>query len=325
MSQYPPSDFDSAEQPPRQPPRGAYEVGQAPALATIAMVLGIIALVLSPLLIFGVAALVCGIIAVGKTGGPNNIPGRGRAVAGIAMGGSSFVLMLVVMLLIAILLPALGAARRTARRMQNSTQLREIHQGLLIAGQSNNYYYPGLDSNGKVVPDGPTNGFGTVQGFDGSGDGDTVEARFWYLLDNSYVAPAYAISPSEIDAIYEWSGGPVTSSHYSYAMLSIDDADLENRQARQVARHAEWKETANSQAIVISDRNINPGNPASIHNDQPGQWKGSMLWNDNHVGFEQSHIVTMGTKYGNASMNNHDDLFVDDTNGDDAWLIYEGD
>lgn len=288
------------------------------------MVLGIIALVLSPFLIFGVAALVCGIIAVGKTGGPNNIPGRGRAVAGIAMGGSSFVLMLVVVLLIAILLPALGAARRTAQRMQNSTQLRDIHQGLVIAGQSNNSYYPGLDSKGNVLADGQADGFGTVYGFDGSGDGDTVEARFWYLFENSYVMPDYAISPSEIDAIYEWSGGPVTSSHYSYALLSIDGTPGGQPDARE--RGGEWKESVNSFAIMMSDRNISPSAsavPTSIHDPGGSAWKGSMLWNDNHVGFEQTHLAAE-TKYGSGALNINDDLFQ--AAGDaDALLIYQGD
>ena len=52
----------------------------------------------------------------------------------------------IIALLIAILLPALGAARRTARRMQNSTQLRGIHQGLVTFANSNKNNFAGLDS-----------------------------------------------------------------------------------------------------------------------------------------------------------------------------------
>ena len=43
----------------------------------------------------------------------------------------------IIALLIGILLPALGAARRTARQMQNSTQVRGIHTGLVLFSQGN--------------------------------------------------------------------------------------------------------------------------------------------------------------------------------------------
>ena len=55
----------------------------------------------------------------------------------------------IIALLIGILLPALGAARRTARQMQNSTQVRGIHQGQVLFSQGNNSYYAGLDATGK--------------------------------------------------------------------------------------------------------------------------------------------------------------------------------
>ncbi|QDU71543.1 type II secretion system protein [Mucisphaera calidilacus] len=57
----------------------------------------------------------------------------------------------IIALLIGILLPALGAARRTARQLQNSTQLRGIHQGLVIHAQSNGGWYAGIDNQGDTV------------------------------------------------------------------------------------------------------------------------------------------------------------------------------
>ncbi len=55
----------------------------------------------------------------------------------------------IIALLIGILLPALGAARRSARQMQNNTQLRGIHQGIFTFSQANKGYYAGLDSRGQ--------------------------------------------------------------------------------------------------------------------------------------------------------------------------------
>ena len=43
----------------------------------------------------------------------------------------------IIALLIGILLPALGAARETARQMQSNTQLRGIHQGMVIHANNN--------------------------------------------------------------------------------------------------------------------------------------------------------------------------------------------
>ncbi|MEM6507573.1 MAG: prepilin-type N-terminal cleavage/methylation domain-containing protein [Planctomycetota bacterium] len=223
----------------------------------------------------------------------------------------------IIALLIAILLPALGAARRTARRMQNSTQLRGIHQGLVIFAQSNKTIFPGYDSSQDVLP---TADVGT------SGRGDTVEARFWQLLTGDFFTPEYAISPSETEAVTEFvfdddpSDDPVqhaetaanNDTNYSYAMLMIE---AEGNAAPGVgvdpnyaARFAEWKETLNSQAIVVSDRNLgssgDPDDSQSIHGDVEGDWSGSVLWNDNHVGFENQQEFE--TKFANGLLNDGD-------------------
>ena len=52
----------------------------------------------------------------------------------------------IIALLIGILLPALGAARRTARLMQSNTQVRGIHQAMLIYAEGNRDKYRGMAS-----------------------------------------------------------------------------------------------------------------------------------------------------------------------------------
>ena len=234
----------------------------------------------------------------------------------------------IIALLIAILLPALGAARRTARRMQNSTQLRGIHQGLVTFGNSNKDKFPGLDSSGDPLAASATAGSGTTGST--TQTGEFVEARYWILLDGDYFTAEYAISPSETEAITQWlEGAQVDSDNYSYAFLEIDD----NGSGNSANRIAEWSQTLNTQAIVVSDRTLDDTNYYSIHTEPDGtndNWAGSVLWNDNHVGFENTTNAQFETKYGSDALSDgDDDLFVDTATGNaandaNAHMVAEG-
>ena len=240
----------------------------------------------------------------------------------------------IIALLIAILLPALGAARRTARRMQSSTQLRGIHQGLVTYANSNKNNFAGLDSRGDVLAASLANTGSTGQ------NGGTVEARYWIMLNGDYFTPEYAISPAEVKSMTEYEE-PTTGTtaieftlagtkNYSYAFLKIAPTSGTNLAPSTVdaQRFAEWKQTLNTQAVVVSDRNVGTGTAdntlQSIHTDEAGQWSGSVLWNDNHVAFENGG-AKFETKYGTGPLNdldtaaNNDQLFVgNDGTSDDS-------
>eukprot|EP00752_Nemacystus_decipiens_P013739 g12192.t1 len=235
----------------------------------------------------------------------------------------------IIALLIAILLPALGAARRTARRMQNSTQLRGIHQGLVTFGNSNKEKFPGLDSSGGSLDD-----LANTTG--GSGLGHSVEARYWILLDGDFFTPEYAISPSEtiagIDEYDENVAVDVTSANYSYAFLELGDA-VAGATPDSGNRVAEWTQTLNTQAIVVSDRTLDDTDYFSIHTEEEAgsdNWGGSVLWNDNHVGFENTVTAQFETKFGSDQLSDgDDDLFVETATGNalvdgNAFMIAEG-
>ena len=221
----------------------------------------------------------------------------------------------IIALLIGILLPALGAARRTARRMQNSTHLRGIHQGLVTFANSNKDNYAGRDGRGRIFADEDIE-------TGNSGDSDTVPARYWIMLKGSFFTPEYSVSPSETATVIEydpkldaknedvkWDTGSGGTKNYSYAMLdiqaitapSIDDPTA----TKYGSRASEWETTSNTQAVVLSDRNTGSGGSdsdiQSIHTNEEGEWKGSILWNDNHVGFEQSDELE--TRYANGQLN----------------------
>lgn len=316
MSQYPTSP---------QPgyPSGGQPEKSTPGLAIAALVCAVPGLCFTPL---AIAALVMGIISLSKT--RDGAPGRGMAVAGTVLGAVGMVASIAA-LLIAIMLPALGAARRTAQRMQNATQVRGIHQGLVTYANSNKNNFPGLTSSGSVLADGAATG--------NSGDGSTPQARYWILLDGYFFTPEYAISPSEIEPITAYMGsGPVMSNNYSYAMLEYkttgavqtDSFSGEQTYAvdgRTQGRAQEWTQTLSPQAIVMSDRNIGSDGTNgvdSIHAESPGSWKGAALWNDNHVAFEMTNYFD--TKYANGPYNTGDNLFEEDgTGGYDALLVHE--
>jgi prepilin-type N-terminal cleavage/methylation domain-containing protein len=209
----------------------------------------------------------------------------------------------IIALLIGILLPALGAARKTANQMKNSSQLRGQHQGCVIYDQSNAYYYPGLATTGV-----PLGGGGGVTG--STDDGSIVGARYWILLTGSFISPQLLLNPQDTLAV--WSSNQVTTSNHSYCMLRITTNSNDS------GRQAEWKDNANGAAVVISDRNIGSDNAdtdvKSLWTTAIGSWRGSACWGDNHVSFELSNLLTTTSIY-NATKNTNDNLFVSTTGG----------
>ena len=70
-----------------------------------------------------------------------------------------------------------------------------------------------------------------------------------------------------------------------------------------------------------------------VHTNEEGDWTGSVLWNDNHVGFEQTHLFE--TRYGSGSILvdtssvGNDHLFEEDDDsdggsGNDAFMVKAG-
>jgi len=199
----------------------------------------------------------------------------------------------IIALLIGILLPALGAARRNAQRMENSTRLRGIHQGAFQYAQSNNQFYPGLGADDGDDFLGHTN--------------QSSDERMARLMDGDYFTGDFVISPLESFTAVTTATDLDSSSgneNYSYALLELGDA----------GREREWKDTANSEAIMASDRNTGTGttgtDTASVHNDD--SWEGSVAWNDGHVTFENDDEIET-TNYGGTT--NEDEFLFADTGG----------
>jgi prepilin-type N-terminal cleavage/methylation domain-containing protein len=210
----------------------------------------------------------------------------------------------IIALLIGILLPALGAARRTANQMKNSSQLRGMHQSAVIFSQSNQFFLPGLSSGGSELVDGAsTTG--------NSGMGGRPGARFWVLLQGQFIPADMLANPQE-SLSAKWTSNAVTTAMYSYAVL-----DIYSTVTNFAARRAEWKDNANSTAMLISDRNTGTGmtdtTVQSLWTTQPGDWKGNMVWGDNHAEFSTTH-TGLSTRYLSTS-NTNDSIFANETGG----------
>ena len=237
----------------------------------------------------------------------------------------------IIALLIGILLPPLGAARRTANQMKNGTQVRSIIQGAVIFAQSNGSYYPGLDSGGSVLV--PTASQLTSLGnpsIGGGSNGNHPAARMAILINGNFFTSDIAVSPGETTSIAKWprsgetSGSPFTGSssagHYSYALLALADeiTGATITTSGHTGRIGEWRETSNSQAVVVSDRLF--GTNRSIWSSKDNDWRGSVGFNDNHVEFLQHQQNNITTKYGTvtniSSSTTGDNLFL--TTGDSS-------
>lgn len=190
----------------------------------------------------------------------------------------------IIALLIGILLPALAAARRTARMMQNTTQVRGIHQGFVINAQQNNQRFAGTDRDGLIVAD------------TGNGEnGAFASARLNVLLNQGFMTGEYVISPSESKTT--WIAGLLDTTMFSYALLNISTIVTEHNGPNN------WVADENGNKPIVSDRRVDNDSVTpdlhwrSVHtnpDDENTLWKGSVAYNDNHAELESSS-PTIGT------------------------------
>lgn len=247
----------------------------------------------------------------------------------------------IIALLIGILLPALAAARRTARQMQSNTQVRGQHQAMVTFAQSNNTRFPGLNSKGRIAIDGDTAPATDSDLAVYEHLGSKVMYRWGKLLDGNFFTGEYIVSPTERRTA--WTSGKLQPANYSFAMLMLsqEDGTPVNNQAVSpdagtpaylTGVRSEWKDTLNTQAPIISDRirgltstvtgltnEITTNGGYSVHtnqNENANDWRGSVVWNDNHAGFESTWSLT--TKFGSGTVNTgNDNIFAtepDETN-----------
>ena len=224
----------------------------------------------------------------------------------------------IIALLIGILLPALAGARNSARQLENTTRVRNIHQGLVSFSQQNRGWFAGRTSTGDFVnntntPSLYTSGPNKYYAGDTAATGNGITVRYAQLLDGNYASNKTVVSPEDDVAIVldgpgevadESNGGP----NYSFAMLSFFNL---GDPAGEAARESAWRDTQNPTAVILTDRNTggNATDQASSvwTTEDSGNWKGVVLFNDNSGGFETEQYVD--TRYGDRSPSSEDNVF----------------
>jgi len=259
---------------------------------------------------------------IGDEKGITRLLGRRPDCRGTTLADTLVVIALVAVTL-AVVIPAIPSGRSCgpSRPMQNSAQIRGIHQGLVLYSQGNNGYFPGLNSNGVLAT--PPDPIQVTGAYTANQPGGSLV--FALLLNGNYFTPSYAINPGEtnpkITAI--GSSGVVTPSHYSYALSRArsrvnDDGRIE-----------EWRDNTNTQAPALSDRVLlggaEPASPSvplakqrSTWTTADGDWRGSAVFGDNSTVFLTTSTIakTRFSKRENAD----DNLFL--TTGDsDAFHV----
>jgi type II secretory pathway pseudopilin PulG len=239
------------------------------------------------------------------------------------------VVIVILALIIGVLFPVLSSRMRSSAHASAQFHvLSVLHQAQLFFAQDNNDWYAGYDRDGGDPTGHVFNGSQQIEarggaGTWGSGNWDVTSAatpawRFRRLFENNYFTPEYLISP--IDNRSPWViDTPLTPDNFSFAMLQIDTDGDGNYVT--TARTSEYKSTNNYGAAVMADRCIRSGSGVgrtyagirSIHTNPSdltaNDWKGSVVWNDNHVSFESSPVVE--TVYGGQVWPS-DNLFLDD-------------
>ena len=111
------------------------------------------------------------------------------------------VVIAIIALLIGILLPALGKARASARQMKDGTQIRGIHQGLVMFAGNNgdNYPFPAQLDKGNT-----TLATGVLK--------DSPRHMISVLIYNGFFGPEIAISPAESNGSFKM------MTNYSYSV-----------------------------------------------------------------------------------------------------------
>ncbi len=234
------------------------------------------------------------------------------------------VVIAIIALLIGILLPALGKARAAARQLKDSTQIRGIHQGMVLWAQNNSDRYPEpgeVDrANNTLANNAPKT---------------TPRHITSLLIFNSFFSPDICISPAEVNGqirantTYQYTEPQAAAAadkklalwdpnfraypvEFAYAGTTNTDGNVSYAFSPPFnGRREKWSNSFSSTEAVVGNRGPSyDANGARQHHlgshPRPRQrrtgigigslrlqihggrttWEGNIAYNDNHANFE---------------------------------------
>lgn len=215
---------------------------------------------------------------------------------------------------VAILAVLFGAGeaenRQDSRKKDAIKNYRGLTMASVIFGNANNDFMPGLTQKGEIVKAGEKTTGST------SLTGASVSGRLWILLNGQFIGGDLLISPAAEEAkrrLVKWEKqGPVSNANHSVAALQIAELPTSLDSKGHEGRRDEWKNNANSQAVLYSDFNSGLDSSdkqvASLWTRKPGDWQGAIVWGDCHGEFVQSSLG-FTTRY-HMTTNKADNLFA---------------
>ena len=239
-----------------------------------------------------------------------------------------FVTISIVALLVGLLLPVLSGWRQHARRQQNATQLRGIHQGMFTFAQ-NPYaidgFYPGLRfRTGLTVPvsdridadelgaSAAVPGYAAEErdrvlpgGMNTTPERGFITRAFAELVAGHFIpggGAGFFVPP--VDEVKHpfvpGAGEPFIAANVGYTTLDLSRSD-----GGVFPLTTEWGESFSTRSILLADRAVGDGSDPSTRSSvwtEPGsgRWRGHTAHNDGSVAFRES-VAAAGLIYGRGA------------------------
>jgi hypothetical protein len=246
-------------------------------------------------------------------------------------GRADAIVCVCMVVLIGLIIGGLVMGYRKLERMDRQggtmSQMRGIHQSMVISSQDNNGYLPGLDRTGAVLK-GEDLKFGDLNKgpLPNAIAGGSISGRYYLLLKSSYIDENYLWHSLKPRAKTAWESGRLPSEeHYAFSLLRITDGPAATATGAQAKRAAEWTDHASDRAMLIVEENTGASSSSdkvrSVWSSGSGSgadWNGGVVWGDNHADFLHAPNARLGvlglsTKY--AGVVNSDDFLFGSADG----------
>lgn len=216
--------------------------------------------------------------------------------------------------------PGGNGGRDQAKLLKDATQLRGIHQSLLVYARE----FGGQMPRPGLIDRLPNNGVEEPgRGPEDFSQNTTAGLHSACIMQN-YYSPELVISPLErnphvkMDADFNYAAYDVIPTVDCYWDPKFK-ADLESESNVSYANlvlfgkrmEMQWRESLDSKFVVLGNRGPRNGviNPESFTCDKEGRWSGNVVFNDNHTEFLETTWPAMLTYTDAAGEKKPDNLF----------------